>query len=75
MRAIRWLNCLALFVGLSLTATLASELPGAAKDVHPLLIGASVPAVTIKTLDGEPYDLQERLDGKPSLLVFYRGGW
>ena len=75
MRMIRWLICLALFVGLPLTVTAASELPGAAQDVHPLLIGARVPAVTVQTLDGEPYELRDRLDGQQTMLVFYRGGW
>jgi len=46
-----------------------------AEDVTPLLNGTTVPNVTVKTADGSPVSLQALLMQKPSVIVFYRGGW
>lgn len=46
-----------------------------ADQVDPLLIGAEIPDVTVRTLEGEPARLPELLRGQKSLLIFYRGGW
>ncbi len=54
---------------------LAGEVADSAQQVRPLLIGSQVPAVELKTSSGESFDLQKALAGKPSLLIFYRGGW
>lgn len=43
--------------------------------VRPLLIGATVPSVTLATSDGEAIELSEVLSRKPTVVVFYRGGW
>lgn len=46
-----------------------------AEDVTPLLNGTMAPMVTVKTADGSPVSLQALLMQKPSVIVFYRGGW
>lgn len=46
-----------------------------AEDVTPLLNGAAVPKATVKLADGSPVSLQALLMQKPSVIVFYRGGW
>jgi hypothetical protein len=43
--------------------------------IRPLLIGATAPDVTLATGDGEPFSLGDALSRKPSIVVFYRGGW
>jgi hypothetical protein len=53
----------------------ANEPAERAEDIRPLLIGAAVPEVEVRTLDGEPVDLQKVVLGKRSILLFYRGGW
>lgn len=57
--------------GASTTAVIAA----AADEVRPLLIGAKVPPLTLRTSDGEPFDLSDALAKKTTVLVFYRGGW
>jgi peroxiredoxin len=52
-----------------------TEIREKAEDVTPLLNGMSVPNVTVKTADGSPVSLQALLMQKPSVIVFYRGGW
>jgi peroxiredoxin len=46
-----------------------------AQDVTPILNGTSVPNVMVKTAEGSPLSLPALLMEKPSVIVFYRGGW
>lgn len=53
----------------------ARLLAASPQTVCPLLIGAAVPEVALKTEDGTAIDLASALAGKRTILVFYRGGW
>jgi peroxiredoxin len=46
-----------------------------ATDVRPLLIGESVPDLTITSAEGHREKLPVIANGKPTVLLFYRGGW
>ncbi len=46
-----------------------------AQDVTPILNGSTIPNVMVKTADGAPVSLPALLMEKPSVIVFYRGGW
>jgi len=52
-----------------------SQLPEKGEDVKPLKVGESVPAVTLKAISGETVSLIKLLKEKPTVLIFYRGGW
>jgi len=52
-----------------------SAVPNSASEVHPLLIGAPAPAVTLRDTDGGAIELTDVLGDKPTILFFYRGGW
>lgn len=72
MRALNWAAGLVLLLcGRLGEAAIASKV----EDVQPLLVGNPVPAVELKTVDGAAMDLRTAIGGKPTLLVFYRGGW
>lgn len=43
--------------------------------VQPLLIGAQVPKLTLRAADGTDFDLNDAIGKKPTILIFYRGGW
>src|SRR4051812_1569559 len=68
-------------VGLLLAAALvgaahAPATPAAAdsaKHVSPLKVGDSVPAVTVKDVEGKDVKLADR--AKSAVVIFYRGGW
>lgn len=49
--------------------------PDKAEDVHPAKIGDTVPALTLVNPQGEEVALNELLAAKPTMLIFYRGGW
>lgn len=64
-----------LFALLSLTgAAQASEIAPTSMDVRPVPAGLQTPDVTLQTESGRPVQLKSLIN-KPTVLVFYRGGW
>ena len=53
----------------------AAEVPSHASEVCSIPIGSSVPAVTVRDLDGNETDLHSLVTEQPTILIFYRGGW
>jgi hypothetical protein len=46
------------------------------EEIRPLLIGMTVPTITgLTKTDGTPFDLNTAIAKKPTILIFYRGGW
>ncbi len=45
------------------------------QDISPLLIGESIPKAKLPAPDGSLQDLNALVAQKPTILVFYRGGW
>lgn len=62
------------FTALFLKTGFAVVAPEAA-DVRPLLIGASVPAAALQAADGSEIKASDLAAQKPTLFIFYRGGW
>jgi len=52
-----------------------SEVPLSAELVRPLLPGARVPSLTLSTFDKKDFETTVELAKKPTILIFYRGGW
>lgn len=63
----------ALLFSLRVTATPA--IAPTPEQVTPLLNGLTIPAVTLQSAAGNSVELIELVKQKPSVLVFYRGGW
>jgi peroxiredoxin len=53
----------------------ASEFPASPEKIQPILLGSKLPDVALTTLQGKATTLKQQVAGKPSILVFYRGGW
>ncbi|MCA1803590.1 MAG: AhpC/TSA family protein [Rhodothermaceae bacterium] len=51
------------------------HVPDSAFGVNPLLIGQSVPALEALDKDGNRHSITELTSRKPTLIIFYRGGW
>lgn len=64
-----------LFVTFFSTFTLKAQVPNKAEDISPLLIGEKLPNATLKNAEGKTVKLHTLLSEKPTVLVFYRGGW
>lgn len=65
-----------IFMGIVAATTYPiAELPEKAEDISPLLYGETIPAVSVKNLQGQEVSLNEVIAKKPTILIFYRGGW
>ena len=53
----------------------ANDIAAAPEQVTPLLNGLTIPAVSLTSADNKTVALTELVRQKPSVLVFYRGGW
>jgi peroxiredoxin len=54
---------------------LAQVIPGKAIDVSPLLIGEKAPNALLRDVAGKQDSLLHIISRKPTVLIFYRGGW
>jgi len=54
---------------------LFKQVYSSAETVQPLLIGAEIPRVGLTRSNGLPCELAELIKSKPSIIIFYRGGW
>lgn len=52
-----------------------TQIAESAENVTPLLIGQSAPNSKLQTVDGDPVSLKALTMEKPTVLIFYRGGW
>ena len=57
------------------TTMTKNTIPAKPTDISPLLIGESIPTVVVPDAAGKSYDLNAKISEKPTILVFYRGGW
>lgn len=69
-----YLITLSLFL-FSIKLIAAPAIAPSPEQVTPLLNGLTIPAVTLTGADNTPVTLQQLVKQKPSVLVFYRGGW
>jgi len=53
----------------------AQAIPEIANDISPLLIGERAADVTLKNWEGKDVSLMQIISEKPTVLIFYRGGW
>ncbi len=57
------------------TICMASEVPSDASKIVPLLVGSAMPAVIVRNADGTDRHLGPGPLARPTVLIFYRGGW
>lgn len=51
------------------------SIPLVAEDISPILIGETLPNANFQNPEGNYVQLKALLEEKPTILVFYRGGW
>lgn len=71
----QYLKVLSILLLLPFSLLAQSDLPAKPEDIAPLLIGEMVPDIPIAQMDGTPTGLGTVLNGKKTILIFYRGGW
>lgn len=74
----RFISRFTLLILVSLSSTLYAadkQIVGSADEVIPILNGVKIPPVTLNYPDGSPVSLSALAMQKPSIILFYRGGW
>lgn len=71
---IRWIGLLLTLV-ISCSAFASKPFAPDADNVHPILNGHFIPDVVVQDELGNDVGLQELVEGKPTVFLFYRGGW
>lgn len=61
------------FIGMA--GLMENPIPSSPKEIHPLTVGETVPGGTLMELSGKTVSLKTLIAQKPSILIFYRGGW
>ena len=51
------------------------HIPQNPEDISPLLCGEKIPMAVLFDVSGKRFDLNRAISQKPTILVFYRGGW
>jgi len=64
-----------LFIGIAPMLFSQSEIAAEPTSISPLLIGEKIPNITLSDVSGKKINLLELASLKPSVIVFYRGGW
>lgn len=63
------------FNAIHTNAQISVEIPSKPENIRPLLIGQNIPDVKIPDATGNVLDLSATIAQKPTILIFYRGGW
>jgi len=64
-----------LFTGITTFLFSQSEIAAESTAISPLLIGEKIPNIALSDVSGKKINLLELAAQKPSVIVFYRGGW
>jgi peroxiredoxin len=51
------------------------QFPEDPQTVRPLLANATIPQFVLTNTDGRPFDVNAAVRERPTILLFYRGGW
>lgn len=66
---------LILITSFCLFGNLQAQIAESAEDIAPLLVGETFPDIEVTGTDEKAVSFLEVLEAKPTVLVFYRGGW
>ncbi len=67
--------CSALLAFAPVPTQASDSIPASATEVRPLLLGSTAPDVSLQSTDGQTVDFGALVRSKPTVVIFYRGGW
>jgi cytochrome oxidase Cu insertion factor (SCO1/SenC/PrrC family) len=74
-RTVLMITILLLLSLVSQVAADSTKVANAPDQICPILIGSSLPAITVQDLEGKSFDLNKAIAEKPTVLIYFRGGW
>ena len=64
-----------LLTGMSIILYSQTEIAATPTDIAPLLIGEKIPDISLSDVTGKSVKILDLAAQKPSVVIFYRGGW
>lgn len=64
-----------IFTLLVISLSASAQVAGSAEKISPLLIGEIIPDLLVRAPDGSEHSMLTILSQKPTVILFYRGGW
>jgi peroxiredoxin len=64
-----------LLFSFAITFSSFAQIPGKPEGISPLLIGETIPDLNLKSSKSQVVNIKNRIMEKPTVLIFYRGGW
>lgn len=64
-----------LFMVTNVRAATNGEVASSAEEICPVREGMELPDLTVFSIEGEPFNINEAVARQPTVLVVYRGGW
>ena len=52
-----------------------NDIPDKPVNICPVMIGESLPKTVLKSVENKPFDLNQAISKKETILIFFRGGW
>jgi peroxiredoxin len=52
-----------------------NPVPNSSTEIHPLKTGEKIPELLYTAADGRSFNLNNAVKEKPTILIYYRGGW
>ena len=69
------LRMLIIFTLTLISLSASAQVADRAGEISPLLIGETIPDLLVKAPDGSEHTMLNILSRKPTVILFYRGGW
>lgn len=75
MRIVLLITFSLLAAPLNIVLAASGDVAGAPGEICPILVGNKVPQIILEDLDGNLFELEQAISNKPTVLIYFRGGW
>ena len=75
MRIVLLISLSLLTAPLNITMAASGDVASAPKEICPIMVGNKVPQITLEDIDGNLFELEKAISNKPTVLIYFRGGW
>lgn len=71
----RYSIVIAVLAAIYFACQVQAQVPDSAGKISPILTGSRVPELILQDTNDNPFNLNQAFIRKPTILIFYRGGW
>ena len=60
---------------LNIVLAASGDVASAPGKICPILVGNEIPQIVLEDIDGKRFELAKAIRNKPTVLIYFRGGW